>query len=172
MDETPRGVSDKITGDEMTRTAESAKQIRTEIKKKFGYTGKQVSVQSENYSMGSSINVEIKTEEALENRYRIDEIARKQEKIDRCKVTGEILSGGNNFVHVGMSWDLKEALNEKYSAEALEIIANAENNEGQAVKFKKAELFYLNGEYHLNGRSMFTMDAKELLPPLIRTGLE
>jgi len=84
----------------MTTAAESTKIIRTELKK-IGISNRRVSVRAENYSMGSSINIEIK--DATIAMSTVKAIAEKQERIDRCEITGDILSGGNRYLHISYS---------------------------------------------------------------------
>lgn len=81
-------------------TTDAAAVIRAAFKAK-GWNSRQISVRTDYYSMGSSINVEIK--DAAIPYYEAEAIAEGKERIDRCELTGEILSGGNRFVHVTMS---------------------------------------------------------------------
>jgi len=93
--------------------AESAATIRAAFKAK-GWGQKHVSVRCENYAGGSSVHVEIKSPEVDE--FEAEEIARGEESISRCEITGEILSGGNRFVDV------------KHSSECREILARRHND--------------------------------------------
>lgn len=75
---------------------ETAKKIRKELKEKFPFT--KFSVRC---SRGSSIDVswtDFPTTKAVE------EIVSKYEQVQRCEVTGEILSGGNLFVFTRQEW--------------------------------------------------------------------
>lgn len=77
--------------------AEAAKMIRSQLKA-IGLGQKQVSVTSDSYSGGSSIRVRVKdTTIALS---KVKAIAEGQERIDRCHMSGEILSGCNRYVTV------------------------------------------------------------------------
>jgi hypothetical protein len=80
----------------MMNVKETAKQIRKELKEKFPFT--KFSVRCER---SGSINVswtDFPTEKAVE------EIVSKYEQVQRCEVTGEILSGGNLFVFTRQEW--------------------------------------------------------------------
>jgi hypothetical protein len=80
----------------MMNVKETAKQIRKELKEKFPFT--KFSVRCER---SGSINVswtDFPTEKAVE------EVVSKYEQVQRCEVTGEILSGGNLFVFTRQEW--------------------------------------------------------------------
>lgn len=81
----------------MSSTKEKAARIRAEFKR-AGFSGRQISVRTDFYSMGSSINVWLKT--AAASYAWVTKVANSAEKISRCKITGDILSGGNCYVHV------------------------------------------------------------------------
>jgi len=82
----------------MKSTTEEAKELRQELKSKLGVNSRQVSVRSEYFSMGSSIDVRIK--DADVSLPAVREIASKYESIRRCEFSGEILSGGNTYLSV------------------------------------------------------------------------
>ena len=96
---------------EYTTAAQDAATIRKRIKSELGYGPKQVSVRCSNYSMGSSVKVTIKAGGL--DCAKIRSIALLAEHIDRCQVTGEILSGGNRYVHCRLDWELVAALADK-----------------------------------------------------------
>jgi Large polyvalent protein associated domain 29 len=80
----------------MMNVKETAKQIRKELKEKFPFT--KFSVRCER---SGAINVswtDFPTEKAVEK------IVSKYEQVQRCEVTGEILSGGNLFVFTRQEW--------------------------------------------------------------------
>lgn len=93
-----------MTTTEYISPAESARLIRSELKTRYGWTSRQVSVKSESYSMGSSIDIKIKVPGI--SIAAVEEIASQQENIHRCEMTGEILGGGNRFVSVSLDWEL------------------------------------------------------------------
>lgn len=80
----------------MMNTKEKAKQIRKELKEKFPFT--KFSVRCDR---GTSINVSWTN---FPTKRAVEEIVSKYEEIDRCEVTGEILSGGNLFVFTRQEW--------------------------------------------------------------------
>ena len=99
-------------------TVEKAKEIRKELKSKF--KGVKFSVRTKKYSGGSSISVswvDFPTVEAVE------EITSKYESVRYDEYTGEILSGGNTYIHTYNTWSeemeasIKENLVKKYGAE-------------------------------------------------------
>ena len=99
-------------------TVERAREIRKELKAKF--KGVKFSVRTKKYSGGSSISVswvDFPTVEAVE------EITSKYESVLRCEYTGEILSGGNTYIHTYNTWsedmetNIKENLILKYGIE-------------------------------------------------------
>jgi hypothetical protein len=92
-----------------TTPAEDAAQIRAAYKR-HGWSSKDISVRARSYSMGSSIDVVVKRPGiplAV-----VKGIAETCEKIDRCEITGEILSGGNRFVSVTVDWQALKPIRE------------------------------------------------------------
>jgi hypothetical protein len=99
----------------MMNVKETTKQIRKELKEKFPFT--KFSVRCER---SGSINVswtDFPTEKAVE------EVVSKYEQVQRCEVTGEILSGGNLFVFTRQEWT--EEMKKK-------IIDEMHNNYGES----------------------------------------
>lgn len=99
-------------------TVERAREIRKELKIKF--PGVKFSVRTKKYSGGSSISVswtDFPTVAAVE------EITNKYKSVSRCEYTGEILSGGNTYIHTYNTWseemetEIKENLIKKYGIE-------------------------------------------------------
>lgn len=87
-------------------TTERAAEIRKALKE-HGWNSRKVSVKSDYFSMGSSIDVVIKDADVdLET---VEKIANEHESISRCEITGEILSGGNRYVSVRYSNEALEA---------------------------------------------------------------
>lgn len=87
-------------------TTDRAAQIRAALKAK-GWTSRDVSVRAEYYSMGSSIHVVIKNPDVP--LAPVEAEANAHEKIDRDQ-WGDILSGGNRYVHVNYSSEANAAL--------------------------------------------------------------
>lgn len=111
----------------MTKTyataADTARTIRTAIKKELGYTSKQVSVRCSNFSMGSSVDVRIKVRGI--DVEAVDAIAKRDEKIHRCERTGEILSGGNRYISTSYDWKLLREIAAEFRAEVETAAARA-----------------------------------------------
>ena len=95
-----------------TTTADHAKQIRQALKKNHGWTGRQVSVRTHLYSMGSSIYVTIK--DASVDPEAVKAIAEPHAHVSRCEFTGDILNGGNMYVTVSLSREVREKLSAKH----------------------------------------------------------
>lgn len=88
-----------------TSAADDAKTIRKRLKAELGLTSRDVSVRADNFSMGSAVRLRVKV--AGCNLERIEEIARDvAERIRRCEISGDILSGGNRYVSVSLDGDL------------------------------------------------------------------
>jgi hypothetical protein len=87
---------------------EYAAQIRSTLKKAHGWSSRQVSVRSEYFSMGSSIDVIVK-DPAIPLPV-VKAVAEQAESIRRCEVTGEILSGGNRYVSVRYSHEAQQTI--------------------------------------------------------------
>lgn len=95
-----------------TTAAEDAAKIRAELKRVRGWTSSQISVKSDSYSMGSSIDVTIKA--AGIKLAVVKEIAKEFERVRRCEYSGEILSGGNRYVSVKFDWEFLDSLAKRY----------------------------------------------------------
>ena len=85
------------------RTTETAKEVRKTIKK-LGYSAKQVSVRKD----GGSVKVNIKALEASKNIDKIEAAVKVFEHYRTDDFSGEILSGGNTFVFVGIDWEFAD----------------------------------------------------------------
>ena len=107
-----------------TSSAEDAAKIRAAHKAQ-GITSRQVSVKSESFSMGSSIDITIKAPGISKS--RVEEIANNYERIRRDDATGEILSGGNRYVAVNFDWKLLNETAREFLPwlNALEITGNS-----------------------------------------------
>jgi hypothetical protein len=128
--------------------AEAAAEIRAALKAK-GWNSRVVSVRSESYSMGSSINIEIKS--LAVSKAEVEEVANKQESIRYCEYSGEILSGGNRYVHV------------RYSHQAIEAAAAPWIPQFEALK--NAEKPFLEiGNLHVQWESGDKFSISEFSP--------
>jgi len=89
----------------MVMSKQTAEAVRGALKA-AGFGRADVSVRNESYSMGSTVHVTVRRADiALDV---IEELATAHERIDRDE-QGEILSGGNTFVHVGYAHGLLDA---------------------------------------------------------------
>jgi hypothetical protein len=105
-------------------TVESAKRIREELKK-LGWSSRKVSVRSDSFSMGSSITVKVLVPEVP--LAKVKAIAERFERVSRDERTGEILSGGNRYLHVEYSYEVLDAA-------AAPILAKLPTADGEFVE--------------------------------------
>ena len=89
-------------------TKERAQELRSLLKRQHGWTGRQVSVRTDNYSMGSTLRVEIKDPSVPLP--LVERLAEEHESVRRCEITHDILSGGNRYVSVSYSSEARQAL--------------------------------------------------------------
>ena len=89
----------------LTRTAQAAADIRANLKA-AGIPARAVSIRSDNYSMGSSIRIVVKS--AAVSFKAVEAAARGHEKVSRDD-NGEILSGSNRYVDVSLDSDVVTA---------------------------------------------------------------
>jgi hypothetical protein len=88
----------------MTRNEKTAA-IRAELKKR-GWNSRQVSVRGENCTYSSAIRVVVKDPQVPLSVVR--RIAEQHERVRRCEITHDILSGGNTFVDVEYASEVLE----------------------------------------------------------------
>jgi hypothetical protein len=137
-----------------TTAAQDAARIRADYKAR-GWNSRMISVRASSYSMGSSINVEIKDPRIP--MADASAIAMQAEHIHRCEITGEILGGGNRYVHVSHSPECQTILGRRYLAAIEDAIAcaRADNpNECQSIH-GTAALLGIEGSsalIHLDGQ--------------------
>ncbi len=110
-------------------TKESAKALRTFLKKQYGWTSRQVSVRCEYFSMGSAVHVTIKDPEVPLAPVKAA-ASERCERISRCELTGEILGGGNTYLHCGYSEEASAARSAPY-LEAVKAAAEALGPDGE-----------------------------------------
>lgn len=115
-------------------TKERAAAIRAELKA-AGWNARKVSVRTDYYSMGSSIHVTIRDTAA--DTAKVTEIAeRLGQSISRCEMTGDILGGGNTYVHVDHSTEVREFHRSRYAAgvqAAIDLLSKDSPNTLQPV---------------------------------------
>lgn len=102
-------------------TTEHAAAIRAALKRKHGWTSRQVSVKSAYFSMGSSIDVVVK--DPAIPLAAVHAIADPAEDVRRCEITGDILGGGNRYLHVRYSTEAMEIIGRRY-ADAVQRAVN------------------------------------------------
>lgn len=100
-------------------TAQTSSLLRAKLKA-AGIPARAVSVRSEDYSMGASINVTIKS--AAVSLAQVTEIAESFQSIRRDS-RGEVLNGGNLYVHVKQSAEVRAELRASASAALAELAA-------------------------------------------------
>jgi len=111
-----------------TTAAEDTARIRAELKARHGWNSRDISVRAENYSMGSAISIQVRKPDIP--LAPVQAIAEGAEHIRRCEVTGEILSGGNQYVTVRYSDEVREIHGRRYAdgvqraVDAVEIGSN------------------------------------------------
>lgn len=111
---------------------EKAQAIRKNLKAAHGYTARQVSISC---SRGSAINITIKC--PLVKKHLVEAAAKGYESIDRCKFSGEILSGGNTFIFVSYARELLEA-------RAAELLPLLSDEAGKSVEVEGFEIWRTN----------------------------
>jgi hypothetical protein len=113
-----------------TETAkEAAARIRAEFKR-LGWTARDVSVRFEHFSLGSSIEATIRSEKPC--MIVVRQILEGAERIRRCEVSGEILGGGNRYVSVRHTDEVRDAIGRRHTAalEAALAALQARDSEG------------------------------------------
>lgn len=115
-------------------TEEAAQQLRQRLKA-AGYNSRRVSVRKSYSSMGSSISVTI--HDPAISLHAVKELAEPAECIDRCSITGEILSGGNRYLDVQHSKQAREQLEQAWTPRVLaarDAVERLEDNHGLPIE--------------------------------------
>ena len=94
-------------------TTEHAAHIRQTLKTRHGWSSRDVSVRADYYSMGSSIRIHIKNPNVSSE--AVKAIAEQAEHIDYCAYSGEILGGGNTYVHVRYSHEAQTIIGRRWT---------------------------------------------------------
>lgn len=132
----------------MRTTYESATEAAARLRslcKAEGWNARDVTIKGEHYSMGSSITATIRSTRVRTSRLKA--ILDTAERISRCSVTGEILSGSNRYVHIYRTRDVEAALAAPFFAgvvsalERLEGVAPEETNVLFAVEGAPPETY-------------------------------
>ncbi len=133
-----------------TTTAQKAATVRKALKA-LGWGSRQVSVRSQNFAGGSSINVTLNDPDIPVA--PVEAILRDVEDVRRCELTGEILSGGNTYTHVRRSREALDAIAARVlpaveaalatvTGEALAPVAGTDFWVGVPPRFKFSETNY------------------------------
>lgn len=125
-------------------TTEHAAEIRHTLKRQHRWTSRQVSVRAQHFSMGSSIDVEIK-DPAIPLPV-VKAIAQHAEDIARDERTGEILSGGNRYVSVRYSSEAMTIIGRRY-ADPVQRAVNALDSQGVLRPVEGTPFFVGRGNY-------------------------
>ena len=138
-------------------TKETAAQMRREFKAN-GWNARKVSVRTQYYSMGSAIHVTVR--DPAVDIAQAKEIAEKGESIDRCEITHEILSGGNCFVHFGLSDEVEKALAAPFLSKVEDAVAELRTaDRNSLVRIEGTNAMIGNGRFGdyaklwINGRA-------------------
>jgi hypothetical protein len=81
-------------------TKEKAAELRAALKG-MGYSSRRVSVRVDSWTTGSAIRVMVRDPQV--DYKAVEKLASSYKRIDRCEITGDILSGGNCYVDVNRS---------------------------------------------------------------------
>lgn len=111
-------------------TKEIAAIVRKWLKDEYGLTNRDVSVKADS---ATSVNINIKSLKALPHMKAIEEKGKSHETIYRDHASGEILSGGNTFVFVGLDWNFEKKVNSIIEQEYNRVTKNKGLEEGQSV---------------------------------------
>ena len=134
-------------------TKEAAAAIRATLKKQYGWTSRQVSVQSDCYSMGSSIRVTIKDPAIY--RADVEKVAEQYERIHRCEVTGDILGGCNRYVDVHYTSEALEARSVQYLPAVLKAVEErAQHGDNSLIPIDGTK--YLLGKTQMDRLSLWS----------------
>lgn len=96
----------------MSDTKQDAAAIRAELKR-HGYNARRVSIRTDYYSLGSSIYATIRDADVdVEKVTKI--VERIGKHVRRCEISGDILSGGNTYVHISYTEEVRAELSAKH----------------------------------------------------------
>lgn len=146
----------------MTTTYTTAAQDAAAIRKAFkakGWTSRDISVRSDSYSMGSSIDIKVKRRGI--DLATVKAIAETFERVRRCELTGETLSGGNRFVSVGYDYDLVSGIAAAIRPEVETLLSSLKASPNKSHRFKGLDLYFEASSHRgplvhrLDGRGAF-----------------
>lgn len=130
----------------MTAT-EAAKAIRTELKREHGWTGRDVSVRADYYSMGSAVRVKVRNPDV--DFATVRRIAEGYARVRRCEYTHEILGGGNMYVTVSISREAEDALAARFEDAVAAAMSNFTEGE------RSSSLYPVEGSNALVGSGQY-----------------
>ena len=129
------------------RKADTRPSVADELRAKLkaaGFNSRRVTVKHDHFSMGSSLDVTIRDPDA--DFQAIKKIASEFEHIDRCPYSGEILSGGNRYLHVTWGADATETRRDRVRSAVLTAI-----EKGKAMDLKADQSIEIDGHPWLIG---------------------
>ena len=119
---------------------EKAKIVRNKLKKELGYTNRQVSVRGRYCGYSAALDIVIKDFTA--DIRKIRSIAYEMEDIDYDEASGEILSGGNTYVHVEYDYKLTSEKAKELIPLAEKIFNKMTNNSALVAENGNKRLVY------------------------------
>ena len=130
---------------------EQATEVRKNLKAKYGLTSRDISVTVHHILYDDKLSVYIKSLKALPFYKGIEKLANEYKFVDYDERSGEILLGGNTYVHVHYDYNLLEDYATKYQAFADEIFPKATNGYMTPIKrfSKKSVYFGIVDESHM-----------------------
>lgn len=132
----------------MTTATDRAKMIRTELKAQ-GISSRKVSVRAEYFSMGSALHVTIKDPSISMS--VVKAVAEKYESLRRDESTGDILKGGNCYLHLGYTSEANAIRSAQY-VEPLRVAMEAAKADPAAciqIGDTHVEVAFSHGDYQL-----------------------
>lgn len=130
-------------------TRGSAALLRKKLKS-AGYNSRKVSVKTDFYSMGSSLNITIRC--AKVNDKIVDQLCKEAECIDYCEASGEILGGCNTYVHISTTAEVDLERITPFLATAKSIIdqiaeVGATSSGVDGLRFKRTTNYDISAIY-------------------------
>jgi len=122
---------------------DDTKLIRECLKTELGYNAKFVTVKKRHYYA-----LDFTIRDASVNKKHLEKWVKRFESISRCEYSGDILSGGNTFVDVSASEDVKKQWQQKYLSEVTAAFKQLrELDEGEAVDLGNYTLYRERHDY-------------------------
>lgn len=131
------------------------KQAIVNALKEAGYNSRMVSVKDGGGSLNWSFDLTIR--DASVSKTKVEQIAKAATQYDVCEASGEILSGGNVFVHVRVSEAVKAIWSAEFSPLVDKAMSEVKPN-SNGVEINDRFTLYLYGydiRIHDNAKSQF-----------------